>query len=324
MSEEGTPPPILVLFLATIVSLAIFVPLTGVLVRFRANYNPKGLQLDSEGGAAPHTGPVVTSYIQMFLRTYQLEGGPGLYKGLMPTALSTVVVSIIILLAVDTDAPRHGKYRAPEAGVLGTLFYSLAMLIISLPTSILTYRSITTPHKLPYFNVMKGLRVLLTPTERRRPWILYLTPGLMAAELCHIVIIVVFLGPMRRILLPRSPKGVIKPSDVSVWKLVLYLILLVASILVLAPLEVIATRLAIQRNHASVEYNSVSQEVDGDTEDTEDYAGTEEDVIGLRSEGDPYLGLADCAKRIIDEEGYMTLYRAWWVTLLGSLGSSFA
>lgn len=178
----------------------------------------------------------------------------------------------------------------------GTLFYSFAMLIISLPTSILTYRydacclhlpdlyifyrSITTPHKLPYFNVMKGLRVLLTPTERRRPWILYLTPGLMAAELCHIVVIVVFLGPMRRILLPRSPKGVIKPSDVSVWKLILYLVLLLASILLLAPLEVIATRLAIQRNHASAEYNSVSQEVDGDSEDTEEYAGTEEDVIG--------------------------------------------
>ena len=73
MSEDGTPPPILVLFLATIISLAIFAPLTGVLVRFRANYNPKGLQLDSEGGAAPHTGPVVNSYFQMFLRTYKLE-----------------------------------------------------------------------------------------------------------------------------------------------------------------------------------------------------------------------------------------------------------
>lgn len=75
MSEDGTPPPILVLFLATLISLAIFVPLTGILVRFRANYNPKGLQLDSEGGAAPHTGPVVNSYIQMLLRTYKLEVG---------------------------------------------------------------------------------------------------------------------------------------------------------------------------------------------------------------------------------------------------------
>lgn len=67
------PPPVVVLFLAMIVSLAIIVPLTGVLVRFRANYNPKSLQLDSEGGAAAHTGPVVNSYFQMFSRVYRIE-----------------------------------------------------------------------------------------------------------------------------------------------------------------------------------------------------------------------------------------------------------
>jgi hypothetical protein len=38
-------------------SLAIFVPFSGALVRFRANYNPKALQLDTEGGAQPYTGP---------------------------------------------------------------------------------------------------------------------------------------------------------------------------------------------------------------------------------------------------------------------------
>ena len=46
--------------------------------------------------------------------------------------------------------------------------------------------------------------------------------------------------------------------------------------------------------------------------------------LSLRSEGDPYLGLVDCAKRIVTEEGWMTLYRAWWVTFLGGLASSFA
>ncbi len=35
------PPPIAILFVAMIISLAILVPLTGVLVRFRANYNRK-------------------------------------------------------------------------------------------------------------------------------------------------------------------------------------------------------------------------------------------------------------------------------------------
>jgi len=223
---------------------------------------------------------------------------------------------------VDTDKPRHGKYRAPETGILGTFLYSLALLVVSLPTAILTYRSITTPHKLPWFQPMKSLRILLTPTERRRPWILYFTPGLMAAEVAHTAIIVLFLGPIRKLLLPGLSKPV--PSDISSVRLAIYFIILCLGVSVLTPLEVIATRLAIQRNHASQEYNSVSQEVDGDADDAAEYSGAEEDVIGLRQENDPYLGLTDCAKRIVDEEGWTTLYRAWWATLLGGLGSAFA
>ena len=46
--------------------------------------------------------------------------------------------------------------------------------------------------------------------------------------------------------------------------------------------------------------------------------------FSLRSEGDPYLGLVDCAKRIVTEEGWTTLYRAWWVTFIGGLASTFA
>ena len=66
-------PPVLVLAPAFIISLIFFVPLTGVLVRFRANYNPKGLQLDSDGGPVPYTGPVVHSYFGMMVRVYRLE-----------------------------------------------------------------------------------------------------------------------------------------------------------------------------------------------------------------------------------------------------------
>jgi hypothetical protein len=316
---EPLPAPLVLLF-AMILTLAVFVPLTGILVRFRANYNPKGLQLDSEGGATPYTGPIVTSYFGMMFRVYRLEGAAGLYKGLMPTAISTFVVGVMILLALDTEKPRHGKYRAPETGILGTLFYSFSVLIISLPTSILTYRSITTPHRLSYFNLMASLRILLTPTERRYPWILYLTPGLLAAESIHICFVVLFLSPLRRWLLPSLSTS---PVDVSYVKLVIYLLILCATVGALTPLEVIATRLAIQRNHASAQSNSVSQEVDGDAEGAAEYSG-EEDVIGLRNEGDPYLGLFDCAKRILNEEGWPTLYRAWWITLLGGLGSAFA
>ncbi|KAI9449797.1 hypothetical protein BJY52DRAFT_224388 [Lactarius psammicola] len=47
---------------------------------------------------------------------------------------------------------------------------------------------------------------------------------------------------------------------------------------ILCPLEVISTRLAVQRNHESAEFNSVAQEEVGDTEDLPEYS-PDEDVI---------------------------------------------
>jgi len=66
-------------FVASVaISLLIIVPLTGILVRFRANYNPKGLQLDAEGVVQPpHTGPKV-SFLGMFKRVYKIEVGDNL------------------------------------------------------------------------------------------------------------------------------------------------------------------------------------------------------------------------------------------------------
>lgn len=36
----------------------------------------------------------------------------------------------------------------------------------------------------------------------------------------------------------------------------------------------------------------------------------------LRNEDDPYVGCLDCAKRIMNEEGYTTLFRAWWLVFI--------
>jgi hypothetical protein len=52
---------------------------------------------------------------------------------------------------------------------------------------------------------------------------------------------------------------------------------------------------------------------------SQEFAGEGEDVIGLRSEDDPYLGLWDCRKRIIEEEGNWVLYRAWWLTVFAAI-----
>lgn len=145
----------------------------------------------------------------------------------------------------------------------------------------MTDSAITTPHRLPWFNAARSVRILLTPTERRKPWILYLTPGLLAAEVFHIVYVVIGLRTFRILLLPElSDPETAMPSNISVTKLVVYFAVVVLSTIVLCPLEVIATRLAVQRNHASAEYNSVAQEIDGDAEEAAEYAGAEEDVIG--------------------------------------------
>lgn len=62
-----------VVFGIVAIFLALSVPLTGTLVRYRASYNPKGLALDAEGGAIPHTGLAFNSYFGMMSRVYRIE-----------------------------------------------------------------------------------------------------------------------------------------------------------------------------------------------------------------------------------------------------------
>jgi len=144
---------LILIFLSVGISLGIVVPLTGVLVRFRANFNPKALQLDAEGGAIPHTGPVINSYFSMMMRVWRYEVGhffwittylahcafagcPGLLQGLqyvlqtfivqrnsssihiVPTAISTFFVTLAVLIFMGTFDLRRGNYNAPGASLL--------------------------------------------------------------------------------------------------------------------------------------------------------------------------------------------------------------
>ncbi|KAI0047776.1 hypothetical protein FA95DRAFT_1558767 [Auriscalpium vulgare] len=236
-----------------------------------------------------------------------------------------MVFSAIFLNTSPDNRRNHGVYNAPTSGFWGTLCYSVFLMLISLPAVVITYRAITTPHRLPYFRPFYALRILLTPTERTKPWILYLTPGLLATELLHIAYFVLGLRTLRHLLLPSlSGTGRPSPEDVSTTKLIIYCAIAFISTTILCPLEVIATKLAVQRNHASPEFNSVAQEEEGDAEELAEYSGAEEDVIGLRSEEDPYLGLVDCFQRIVQEEGWRALYRGWWVTMLFGTFGAFA
>ncbi|OJT06349.1 hypothetical protein TRAPUB_2811 [Trametes pubescens] len=309
----------LTLALSLVVSLLITVPLTGAIVRLRANYNPKALQLDPEGNAHVHTGPIVTGFFGMLRRVYRIEGYAGLYKGIMPTALATIVMTGFAVAAMDSRGlASHSRVDTIDTGFLGTIAAMTFGMLVGLPAAIVTYRAIVTPYKLPSFRPIYALRILLTPTEGRRPWTLYLTPGLLATEMMHILYNVVVLRSFRLLLLS---------STFSPFKFGIYLGVEMLSVIITCPLEVMATKLAIQRNHASAEYNSVEQEVEDDAIDAPEYAeysNQEEDVIGLRHEKDPYLGFVDCFKRIVDEEGWQTLYRAWWVTMLAAIASASA
>ncbi|KAH9929516.1 mitochondrial carrier [Epithele typhae] len=302
-------------------SLTVSVPLTGALVRLRANYNPKALQLDTEGNVSVHTGPVVTSFFGMLRRVYRIEGWAGLYKGLMPTALSTSVVTLFAVLTLDSrQIARHGRVDpGPESSLLAMFMFAVFGMIIALPAAIITYRAIVTPYRLPYLRPMFSLRILLTPTERRRPWVLYFTPGLLLTEVFHIAYTVIILQGSRALLLGGE--------TFSPFKFGVYVAIEMLSVAIICPLEVMATKLAIQRNHSASEYNSVEQEVEDDAIEAPEYAeysGQEEDVIGLRHEKDPYVGFVDCVKCIIDEEGWQTLYRAWWVSMAAAILSAVA
>jgi hypothetical protein len=69
-------------------------------------------------------------------------------------------------------------------------------------------------------------------------------------------------------------------DDYSPIRVGIYLGLVILSTIIITPLEVISTRLAIQRNHASPEFNSVAQEEEGDQDEHVEYSAADEDVIG--------------------------------------------
>ena len=125
---------------------------------------------------------------------------------------------------------------------------------------------------------MYSLRVLLTATERRKPWILFFTPGLLLSEVLRIAYTVLFMDPLRLVILPRASSEDASPfQNITFIRFSFYILLAVISTAIICPLEVISTRLSIQRNHDSPGFSTVSQE-----EEVNEvvYSASDEDVIG--------------------------------------------
>jgi hypothetical protein len=191
--------------------------------------------------------------------------------------------------------------------------------------------AITTPHKLPWFAPIKSLQILLTPYELHRPWMLYFAPGLLVARSLHVFWLVFIQRGVRKLLLPNFNSALIiengdasevveRLSPIGVGFYIAFVG--ISAVLVLTPLEVISTRLSIQRNSSqSGGFGAVPQ--DEDLPELE-FAGRDEDVIALRAEDDPYYGFVQCGKTILQEEGPETLLRAWWVTMIMTVLGAFS
>ncbi|CAE6514602.1 unnamed protein product [Rhizoctonia solani] len=321
--------------------LFIAVPIAGAIVRLRANYTPKSLQLDQSDDAndsshvAPetHVGPAVNGIINMIRRVYRLEGWPGFYKGFMPAFFSTILLTLWAILTI----PGHPRYiprcsmNVPPTNVLRGLLYGFGTLAVSIPYEILFNRAVCTPHRLPWFEPMKALRIVLTPYEIRNPWMLYLTPGLLTARMLIVIWVVAVARVVRAYLLPSLAGGLASAHDpedqywmtrfLDATPLGIFLLFSMTSTVIICPLEVFATRLSVQRNQSKTDADRVE---DNAVDPPAEYIGEEEDVIALRSEADPYTGLVDCAQRMVREEGVGSLFRAWWLTMIGVTLGAFS
>lgn len=257
-------------------------------------------------------GPKLYGVFDTLQRVKHLEGFSGFYKGVFFAAAQMIALAFCSVIFVGTHMVRDtkGTISFPKEAGLGMAFFALAMTIISLPLEILTNRAIITPYRLP-MSVPKSLEILLSVHERSRPWMLYFTPGLLAAIALQTLSVAVVGGLWRGMLMADG-----NIVTVAMWRVALVVIFQLLSTLWLCPIQVIITKLSVQPNlggEISVE------DPEGDVPEGLRFAGQGEDVVGLRPTTEPYLGFVDAVRKIKEEEGWPTLYRAWWFTALMSL-----
>ena len=94
----------------------------------------------------------------------------------------------------------------------------------------------------------------------------------MVSEVLRVLYIILIMDPLRTLLLPADAK-------LSLMRLSAYLGVAFVSTIIICPLEVISTRLSIQRNHAASGFTPVAQEEDSVINEAI-YSAAEEDVIG--------------------------------------------
>ncbi|KAJ6502768.1 hypothetical protein C8R47DRAFT_1251497 [Mycena vitilis] len=292
-------------------------PFVGVLVRFRANYTPKagvvrlGLEsLDEEAGMgdAPPSDSSLW-YFGMMKRVYYIEGWAGLYKGI--SIIAAILAVPIGAVTSQQQSPSFFKWGNTIYTLLRLSLNNLTVIdfvlatisaILLVPIRIVINRAIVIPRKLAAFDARSALHVLLSPEERAQPLRLFLAPGVALAYTLEA-------------LTPPALIGIlILIASVSIPLLVgLAVPIVLLTTALVTPLQVIAARLTLQRR------GSDSETLDSNALHEQPVYGDGESVMQLRTEEAPYTSLLDCARKIVLEEGWGVLTRAWWVTVLTML-----
>ncbi|KAL0567537.1 hypothetical protein V5O48_014460 [Marasmius crinis-equi] len=305
-------------------NLLVAIPLTGVLVRWRAHYTPKRARNRNRAGEGQQQQEQeVRGYFTILQRVYAIEGLSGFYKGLVPNILSFVCTMAVMTLFFprllpfvrqsedrgDAKSGTDNIFLDPNIALAKRLAYWTTESVFSIPLQIITNRAITTSYKLPWASPTKSLNVLLSQAERRSPWKLYLLPGY---TLSRAVMLAFWLGvgPIRHVLLPDVGK-----LRVAQQALLPYLLFGLLSALVQTPLQVAGVRLSLQRNQdtESVGGGGRSEE---QVSDVERYS-TEDVIVVKDTYRFPYSGLVDCFDTIINEESWKTLLKSGWLTFMG-------
>ncbi|KAH7908298.1 hypothetical protein BJ138DRAFT_1091507 [Hygrophoropsis aurantiaca] len=288
-------------------------PWTGVLIRWRANYTPRDSASEGFLARSAGRGP---SYFTMLMKIGSVEGLDGLLKGILPTLAVMECWELLGLPSIVLVAYLHYLEFHPSEFV-AIAKVCLLWVMISIPYSIIRNRAITTTQDLPYLSIRKAFPALLTQSERQRPYTIYTAPGLAAAHFAWTAFILiiscvrhfVFRIPFFRV--AQHDSALQTALTVLVWAFAMVL-----NALILTPLEVAIVRLSTQGQPGESEVGTYSLLPFAGEPDIGDgiAVDTSSQVIQLRSSAVPYLSLADCLRRISEEEGRAVLYRGWWVT----------
>jgi hypothetical protein len=114
-----------------------------------------------------------------------------------------------------------------------------------------------------------------------------------------------------------------QPRDMDARRIAICLLWQVGIAIILTPLDVLGVRLSAQPNaHGTDKAHSR----DRGTKDSHlspagdvlpDNSG--EGILAQRPRGEPYMGMVDCARKMIREEGIGSLYKGWWWVLMGGV-----